>query len=182
MSIAFLINLLAYFSQLSYGYWFLNSCLFFLLMGVSDTWRKTSHMVQLVGFITSGIWSWKIARFLPLTFALSLIHNYKLYSLILFLLFNISLNSLSSLLFLVYFEMKCVKNLILNWNFVWQSHIFLLNCDVCCSFPLPEMLGNCFLLVKMGSLFFVGLLVKIYNFPVLMFFLNVLHVQFFVRQ
>lgn len=23
----------------------------------------------------------------------------------------------------------------------WQSHIFLLNCDVCCSFPLPEMLG-----------------------------------------
>ncbi|CAH9089157.1 unnamed protein product [Cuscuta epithymum] len=22
------------------------------------------------------------------------------------------------------------------------SHIFLLNCDVCCSFPLPEMLGN----------------------------------------
>lgn len=24
----------------------------------------------------------------------------------------------------------------------WQSHIVLLNCDVCCSFPLPEMLGN----------------------------------------
>ncbi|KAL6973299.1 mannose-1-phosphate guanylyltransferase, partial [Sarracenia purpurea var. burkii] len=23
---------------------------------------------------------------------------------------------------------------------VWQSHIFLLNCDVCCSFPLPDML------------------------------------------
>lgn len=23
----------------------------------------------------------------------------------------------------------------------WQSHIFLLNCDVCCSFPLPDMLG-----------------------------------------
>ena len=29
-------------------------------------------------------------------------------------------------------------------HFVWQSHIFLLNCDVCCSFPLPEMLGNFF--------------------------------------
>lgn len=30
-----------------------------------------------------------------------------------------------------------------------QSHIFLLNCDVCCSFPLPDMLGKsllCFLL------------------------------------
>lgn len=23
----------------------------------------------------------------------------------------------------------------------WQSHIFLLNCDVCCSFPLTDMLG-----------------------------------------
>lgn len=24
----------------------------------------------------------------------------------------------------------------------WQSHIFLLNCDVCCNFPLSEMLGR----------------------------------------
>lgn len=34
-------------------------------------------------------------------------------------------------------------NVIGNVYFILlQSHIFLLNCDVCCSFPLPEMLGN----------------------------------------
>ncbi|KAJ0755072.1 putative mannose-1-phosphate guanylyltransferase [Helianthus annuus] len=31
------------------------------------------------------------------------------------------------------------RDLIMEDN---PSHIFLLNCDVCCSFPLPEMLGR----------------------------------------
>lgn len=30
----------------------------------------------------------------------------------------------------------------LYFMFVLQSHIFLLNCDVCCNFPLPDMLGG----------------------------------------
>ncbi|KAH7529184.1 hypothetical protein FEM48_Zijuj05G0157500 [Ziziphus jujuba var. spinosa] len=37
--------------------------------------------------------------------------------------------------FLTYYLM-----LTLLLNYEWQSHILVLNCDVCCSFPLPEML------------------------------------------
>uniref|UniRef100_A0A2P2KZD5 Uncharacterized protein n=1 Tax=Rhizophora mucronata TaxID=61149 RepID=A0A2P2KZD5_RHIMU len=29
-----------------------------------------------------------------------------------------------------------------TFDFFGQSHIFLLNCDVCCNFPLLEMLGK----------------------------------------
>lgn len=32
-------------------------------------------------------------------------------------------------------------NKIVRFWFV-QSHIFLLNFDICCNFPLPNMLGN----------------------------------------
>lgn len=36
---------------------------------------------------------------------------------------------------------KCFFSHLSSYIYFLQSHIFLLNCDVCCSFPLPKMLG-----------------------------------------
>lgn len=48
--------------------------------------------------------------------------------------------------YLTYCNVLCTSACVIRFDsvghVVWQSHIFLLNCDVCCSFPLPEMLGN----------------------------------------
>lgn len=92
-----------------------------------DTWKKISLMARLVRFITFEIESWKKNRF-------DLYWNSKS----LFLIHSVMCfvdSHLISLLVYCHFE---------------QSHVFLLNCDVCCSFPLQDILGtlhkSCFII------------------------------------
>lgn len=42
-------------------------------------------------------------------------------------------------------------HLLLLFFIIEQSHVFLLNCDVCCSFPLQDILGNLSLLLLHSS-------------------------------
>lgn len=100
-------------------------CFLFLIYlvhyDILDTWRRTSLMVLPVVFITSKMSSWRRIRLL----------YYPLNFFIFYMLLV----------------------LVCWWSssyFVLQSHIFLLNCDVCCSFPLPQMLGNFFSRIRIS--------------------------------
>jgi len=77
-------------------------------------------VVQLVAFTTSEILSWTTAQLETLLLSVFTILCY-----IVDYLWND----------------KCI-NFNIVATFLLQSHIFLLNCDVCCSFPLPAMLGK----------------------------------------